>query len=109
MDTYTDAQEALKIQATALAGMMAGDTDARRSYDRANDLRRTGLPLCLTPEPSVTDLERNVARLRVAIRTEHRMAMRRDWCYDPIRHEQLIRLLKGEQALLDALMLARAA
>lgn len=103
MDTSTADQAALRTQAAALAGMMAGDTDARRMYDRARDLARTGLPLCLDPVPLRVDLERNIARLSAAIRTQVRMALRRDWTYQPIRHRQLLDLLRAERALLETL------
>ena len=103
MDTSTADRAALQTQAAALAGMMAGDTDARRMYDRARDLARTGLPLCLDPMPLRVDLERNIARLSAAIRTQVRMALRRDWTYQPIRHRQLLDLVRAERALLETL------
>lgn len=103
MDTFTADRAALQTQAAALAGMMAGDTDARRMYDRARDLARTGLPLCLDPMPLRVDLERNIARLSAAIRTQVRMALRRDWTYQPIRHRQLLDLVRAERALLETL------
>ena len=109
MDTFTADRAALQTQAAALAGMMAGDTDARRMYDRARDLARTGLPLCLDPRPLPVDLERNIARLSAAIRVQVQFALRGDWMYDLSRHRQLRHLLAQEQSMLDALSVARAA
>lgn len=103
MDTSTADQAALRTLAAALAGMMAGDTDGRLMFDRARDLAHTGLPLCLELRPSREDLERNIDRLSAAIRTQVRMALRRDWAYQPIRHRQLLDILRGERALLEAM------
>ena len=109
MDTSTADRAALRTLAEALAGMMAGDTDARLMFDRARDLAATGLPLCLDLRPSPTDLERNIDRLGAAIRAQVRMALRRDWTYQPIRHRQLLYLLRGERALLAAMHVREAA
>lgn len=109
MDTSTADRAALRTLAAALAGMMAGDTDARLMFDRARDLVHTGLPLCLDLRPSPADLERNIDRLSAAIRTQVRMALRRDWCYQPERHRQLLDLLRGERALLEAMQVREAA
>lgn len=109
MDTFTADRAGLRTLAEALAGMMAGDTDARLMYDRARNLAATGLPLCLDLRPSPTDLERNIDRLSAATRTQVRMALRRDWCYQPERHRQLLDLLRGERALLEALQVKAAA
>lgn len=109
MATFTVDQAVLRTQAAALAGMMAGDTDARFTYNRVNDLMRTGLPLCLDPHPLSVDLERNIARLSAAIRVQVRYALRRDWMYDLSRHRQLLDLLRGERALLEPLQVKEAA
>lgn len=109
MATYTVDEAALLTQAKALAGMMAGDTDARFTYNRVNDLMRTGLPLCLDPNPLPIDLERNIARLSSAIRVQVQFALRGDWMYNLIRHRQLRHLLEQEQAMLAALPVAEAA